>query len=205
MILLRQQIQQCIRQDAEERNEALSDLTAWMETLKVDKPESIPSNCEEEHARGDAAFTSAGYVAASEGTFEEEHERGNAAFRKGDYVEAVKCYCRCLKHDEALSTPDIYSNLSLAYLKTKHWSKAGHAATAALYISPCHSKSLHRRSVANKQQGKLRAALVDVCVACHVVTGGRKEEIAALKYKIEHALVDATKKAPRRRVTISFV
>jgi tetratricopeptide (TPR) repeat protein len=200
-----QQVQQCIRQDAEERNEALSDLTAWMETLKVDKPESIPSNYEEEHARGDAAVKSAGYVAASEGTYEEEHKRGNTAFRKGEYAEAVECYCRCLIHDEALSTPNFYSNLSLAYLKMKHWSKAEHAATSALHISPCHSKSLHRRSVANKQQGKLRAALVDVCVACHVVTGGQKEEIAALKYKIEHALIDATNKAPRRRVTISFV
>jgi tetratricopeptide (TPR) repeat protein len=197
-----QEIQQCIRQDAEERNEALSDLTAWMETLKVDKP-SIPSSYEE-HARGNAAFRSAGYVAAAEGTFEEEHARGNAAFRKGEYAEAVECYCRCLKHDEALSTPDIYSNLSLAYLKTKHWSKAELAATVALRLSPCHSKSLHRRSVANKQQGKLRAALVDVCVACDVADG-QKEEITALKYKIENALVDATKKAPRRRVTISFV
>ncbi len=198
-----QQIQQCIRKDAEERNEALSDLTAWMETLKVDKP-SIPSNYEEEHSRGDAAFKSADYVAVSEGTYEEEHERGNAAFRKGEYAEAVECYSRCLKHDEG-QTPDIYSNLSLAYLKMKHWSKAEHAATAALRLSPCHSKSLHRRSVANLRQGKFRAALVDVCVACDVVTGGQKEEITALKYKIEHALVDATKKAPRRRVTISFV
>src|SRR5210317_1760271 len=162
-----QQIQQCIRQDAEERNEALSDLTAWMDTLKVDKP-SIPSNKDQD-------------VIVSEGTYEEEHARGNAAFRKGEYAEAVECYCRCLKHDEALSTPDIYSNLSLAYLKMKHWSKAEHAATAALRLSPCHSKSLHRRSVANKQQGKLRAALVDVCVACDVA-GGQKEEITALKY-----------------------
>ena len=185
-----QQIQQCIRQDAEERNEALSDLTAWMDTLKVDKS-SIPSNKDQD-------------VIVSEGTYEEEHERGNAAFRKGEYAEAVECYSRCLKHDEG-QTPDIYSNLSLAYLKTKHWSKAEHAATAALRLSPCHSKSLHRRSVANLRQGKLRAALVDVCVACDVVTGGQKEEITALKFKIEHALVDATKKAPRRRVTISFV
>lgn len=177
----------------------MSDLTAWMDTLKVDNP-SIPSNYEEEHARGNAAFKSE----ASEGTYEEEHARGNSAFRKGEYAEAVECYCRCLKHDEG-QTPDIFSNLSLAYLKMKHWSKAEHAATAALRLSPCHSKSLHRRSVANLRQGKLRAALVDVCVACDVVTGGQKEEITALKYKIEHALVDATKKAPRRRVTISFV
>ena len=185
------QIQQCIRQDAEERNEALSDLTAWMDTLKVGKP-YIPSNKDQG-------------VVVSEGTYEEEHARGNSAFKRGDYAEAVQCYCRCLKHDEALSTPDMYSNLSLAYLKTKHWSKAEHAATAALRISPCHSKSLHRRSVANLRQGKLRAALVDVCVASEFVTGGQKEEIKALKYKIENALVDATKKAPRRRVTISFV
>lgn len=187
-----QQIQQCIRQDAEERNEALSDLTAWMDTLKVDKP-SIPSNSNKDQG-----------VVVSEGTYEEEHARGNAAFKSGDYVEAVECYSRCLKHDEALSTPDIYSNLCLSYLKQKHFSKAEHAATAALRISPCHSKSLHRRSVANLRQGKLRAALVDVCVA-EEVTGGQKEEIKALKFKIENALMDATKKASRRRVTISFV
>ena len=87
----------------------------------------------------------------------------------------------------------------------KHWSKAEHAATAALCLSPCHSKSLHRRSVANLRQGKLRAALVDVCVASECVAGGQKQEIKALKDKIENALIDATKKAPRRRVTISFV
>lgn len=186
--MIQQQIQQCIRQDAEERNEALVDLNAWMDTLKIDKP-SIPSY--KDHP-------------ASEGTYEEEHARGNAAFRKGEYAEAVECYCRCLKHDEALSTPDIYSNLSLAYSKMKHWSKAEHAASSALSISPCHSKSLHRRSVANKQQGKLRAALVDVCVA-EEVTGGQKEEILLLKSKIKNAMMDAVNRAPRRQITISFV
>lgn len=186
-----QQIQQCIRQDAEERNEALSDFTAWMDTLKVHKP-SIPSIKDQG-------------VVVFEGTYEEEHASGNTAFRKGEYAEAVECYSRCLKHDEGQQTPDIYSNLSLAYLKQKHWTKAEHAATAALRISPCHSKSLHCRSTARLRQGKLRAALVDVCVASEFVAGGQKEEINALKHKIEHAMMDAVNRAPRRRVTISFV
>ena len=118
----------------------------------------------------------------------------------------------------------------MAHLKLKNWSHAESDATSALQIDPTHFKSYQRRCVARLSLGKLRAAMVDVCAAEEscllamenfdksnketsgssdassiLVTKSSLDEIYQLKTKIEAAMQDAVKRAPRRRIPVVVI
>ena len=94
----------------------------------------------------------------------------------------------------------------MARLKLKNWLNAEADTTAALEIDPTHSKSYQRRSVARLSLGKLRAAMMDACAAegCLDVNQECKvfEEVRRLQQRVQSALLDAVKCAPKRSITI---
>ncbi len=166
-----------------------------MDTLKTTKPE--------EHNRSNAVSHTPPFLAG--GTYEEIRKKGNEFFAQKKYAEAVECYTRCLDSEEALAMPTIFSNRALANLKLKHWALAENDATSALQICPTHSKSYYCRAVARLSLGKLRAALLDVSAAEDSFDADAlKKEIEVLKSKCENALVDAVKRAPRRRLKVAI-
>ncbi len=186
------QLQRHIRQDAEERNNALNDLSMWMDTLKVAEPDPT--------AQRSAVSSEAG------GTYEEIRSRGNEYFAQKQYAEALDCYTRCLESNESLKTPVIFSNRAMTLLKLKNFAKAEMDATSALKISPTHSKSLHRRSVARLYLGKIRGALLDAYATKESCDNDDAlKNVEVLKSKCEHALAAAVKRAPRRNVKITVV
>lgn len=97
----------------------------------------------------------------------------------------------------------------MAHLKLKNWASAESDATAALSIDSNHSKSYQRRCVARLSMGKLRAAMMDACLAedCFENDGDTKslDEVRQLQRKVEHALMDAVKRAPRRKINVDFI
>ena len=189
------QLQQRIRHDAEESKIALQELTSWMETTK--NTITLKTTKPAKHNRS---------VSPTEGTYEEIRTRGNDFFAQKKFSEAVECYTHCLVFKEALATPTIHSNRALANIKLKNWTQAEEDATLALQICPNYSKSFYHRSTARLSLGKLRAALMDVSVAegrCDAE--GLKKEIEVLKSKCENALINAVKRAPRRRVKVAIV
>ena len=108
---------------------------------------------------------------------------------------------------------------AMAHLKLKSWAQAEADATSALEIDPFHFKSLQRRCVARLSMGKVRAAMMDVCAAEDSCTLAMQEgddagastaksfllEIQKLRMKAEKALIDAAKRAPRRKIPIAVV
>jgi tetratricopeptide (TPR) repeat protein len=180
-----------IHQDVEERNNALQDLTSWMDTLKIKKPET-------EHKHSKATSSEIVSPTVSLPTV------CNELFNIGKYAEAVECYSRCLESKEALTSPVIFSNRAMAHLKLKNFLCAEQDATKALQICSTHSKSFHRRSVARLSLGKLRAAMQDVCAA-EDCQAHEMKEINVQRRKVENALADAVKRAPRRRVQVAVV
>ncbi len=185
------QLQQRIRQDAEERHNELNDLSTWMDTLKVAKPDAKPQRSQ---------------TASDEGTYEENRTRGNEYFAKKHYAEALECYSRCLENAQSLNTPNIFSNAAICHLKLKQYAKAESCCASALQICPTHDKSLHRRSVARLSLGKLRGALLDAYTledSCDTDTALDHVEIQ--KSKCKDALVTAVERAPRRNVKITVV
>ena len=106
----------------------------------------------------------------------------------------------------------------MAHLKMKSWVQAEADATSALQIDPHHFKSYQRRCVARLAMGKVRAAMVDICSAqdgCMLdksdavyaksTHSNNLAEIQKLRTKVEKALVDAAKRAPRRRIPVTVV
>lgn len=187
------QLQHRIRQDAEERNNALADLSTWMDQLKVSKPDP-------QRSQTAAVSSEAG------DTFEEIRTRGNEYFAKKQYDKALECYHRCLGNAESMNTPVIYSNLALTHLKLKQYAKAESCCTSALQICSTHSKSLHRRSVARLSLGKLRGALLDAySLEDSCDTDNALDNVENLKSKCKDALVTAVERAPRRNVKITVV
>ena len=111
-------------------------------------------------------------------------------------------------------------HVAMAHLKLKSWAQAEDNATSALQIDRLHSKSYQRRCVARLSLGKVREAMVDVCAAedCCVLSKKEKHgvdncaaisstlaEIQKLRVKVEKALVDTAKRAPRRKLPITIV
>ena len=109
---------------------------------------------------------------------------------------------------------------AMAHLKLKSWAQAEADATSALEIDPLHFKSYQRRCVARLSMGKVRAAMMDVCAAedsCLLAMQEEKDDsdasetmscllgIQKLRTKVEKALEDAAKRAPRRKITLSLV
>ena len=167
-----------LHQSLEERNNALHDLSTWIDNSKLSAI-SPPS---------------------SGGTYDEIHKRGNEYFAKKQYAKALECYTSCLDSEESRETPLMHSNRAMVYLKLKQFANAERDATSALQICPTHSKSLHRRALARLSLGKLRGALVDILQAAEDNCSGKDVEV--LKSKCEQALVEATNRAPRRNITI---
>ena len=108
--------------------------------------------------------------------------------------------------------------LAMAHLKMKSWAQAEADATSALQIDPHHFKSYQRRCVARLAMGKVRAAMVDICSAqdgCMLDKSNAVDakstysnnlaEIQKLRKKVEKALVDSAKRAPRRRIPVTVV
>ena len=174
--------QRQLQQSLEERNNALHDLSTWIDNLKTAKKPAISS------------------PSSSGGTFDEIHTRGNEYFAKKQYAKALECYTRCLDSEVSRETAVMYSNRAMVYLKLKQFANAESDATSALQICPTHSKSLHRRALARLSLGKLRGALLDAHAA-EVNCSGK--DVEALKSRCEQAVAEATKRAPRRNISIS--
>ena len=179
--------QRQLQQSLEERNNALHDLSTWIDNLKttIKKPVQRPQR----------QFSP---PSSSGGTYDEIHKRGNEHFAKKQYAEALECYTRCLESEESLQNPVMHSNRAMVYLKLKQFANAESDASSALQIFPTHSKSLHRRALARLSLGKIRGALLDLDVL--QAAGGKDVEV--LKSKCEQALVEATNRAPRRKISI---
>ena len=105
-------------------------------------------------------------------------------------------------------------NEAMTHLKMKNWEKAETDATSALEIDPLHFKSYQRRCVARLSLGKVRAAMMDICSAedsCMIAKGtdatgsaaqSSLAEIQKYRLKVEKALLDAAKGAPRRKMSL---
>ena len=179
--------QRQLQQSLEERNNALHDLSTWIDNLKTaKKPVQRPQ-------------LSAISPSSSGGTYDKIHKRGNEHFAEKQYAKALECYTRCLDSEESPKTPLMHSNRAMVYLKLKQFANAERDASSALQMCPTHSKSLHRRALARLSLGKLRGALLDLDVL--QAAGGKDVEV--LKSKCEKALVEATLRAPRRYISIS--
>jgi hypothetical protein len=108
---------------------------------------------------------------------------------------------------------------AMAHLKLKHWTQAEADATSALEIDNLHYKSYQRRCVARLSMGKVRAAIMDICSAQDSYELEMKatfqdendsrfmtsalNEIQMLRKKVEKALVEAARRAPRRQLPIT--
>lgn len=122
----------------------------------------------------------------------------------------------------SLNTTDIDApelSQAMAHLKLKHWTQAEADATSALEIDNLHYKSYQRRCVARLSMGKVRAAMIDICSAqdsyeLEMKTTVQDEnesrfttsvmnEIQMLRKKVERALVEAVRRAPRRQLPIT--
>lgn len=182
--------QRQLQQSLEERNNALHDLSTWIDNLKTaKKPVQRPQ------------LSAISPPSSSGGTYDEIHKRGNECFAKKQYAEALECYTRCLESEDSPKIPMMHSNRAMVYLKLKQFANAESDATSALQICPTHSKSLHRRALARLSLGKVRAALLDAVHAVEESCSGKDVEI--LKSKCQQALVEATIRAPRRNISIS--
>jgi hypothetical protein len=109
----------------------------------------------------------------------------------------------------------------MAHLKMKHWIQAESDATSAIEIDNLHLKSYQRRCVARLSMGKVRLAMMDICSAqdcselelkakCVGENDSKTTELARndinmLREKVEKALVDAARKAPRRKLPITVL
>lgn len=106
----------------------------------------------------------------------------------------------------------------MAHLKLKHWTQAESDATLALEIDNLHYKSYQRRCVARLSMGKVRAAMMDVCSAqdCYAIEMKTKcqddntsnvtmNELKILRVKVDKALVEAARRAPRRKLPITVL
>lgn len=177
--------QRQLQQSLEERNNALHDLSTWIDNLKTaKKPVQRPK------------LSAISPPSSSGGTYDEIHKRGNEYFAKKQYAEALECYTRCLESEESQKNPVMHSNRAMVYLKLKQFANAESDASSALQIYPTHSKSLHRRALARLSLGKLRGALRDILQAA-------EKDVEVLKSKCQQALVEATIRAPRRNISIS--
>ena len=142
------------------------------------------------------------------------------------YHDAIQCFTRCLVHGEASTTTVVYSyrgetcthntesileslftssfnlriHIAMAHLKLKNWLNAEADTTAALEINPTHSKSYQRRSVARLSLGKLRATMMDACVADDCLDANQEckvfKEVRRLQQRVQSALLHAVKCAP---------
>jgi hypothetical protein len=95
----------------------------------------------------------------------------------------------------------------MAFIKLKKWSNAEADCTLALDIDPKHSKSYQRRCVARLSLGKLRAAMMDACNAEDYLGNDEKTlcEIRELQQKVHRALMDAVKRAPRKKINVEVI
>ena len=112
--------------------------------------------------------------------------------------------------------PSLHSSVAMAHLKLKNWGQAEADATSALEIDPLHSKSYQRRCVARLSLGKLRAAMGDACAAKDICLFAIEDDTSAnasainsslieidkLQCKVQKALAEATKRAPRRKIPV---
>jgi len=113
---------------------------------------------------------------------------------------------------------------AMAYLKVKDWQKAESDATSALNLDPTHTKSHQRRSVARSSLGKIRASLQDLhCAKALAQKSGNNgtgtgtdasinstsqmevQKIDADLVKVESMLLEATKRAPKRKIQIKVI
>ena len=195
------QLQQRIRQDAEEKNNALIDLSSWMDTFLA-----RPHPAQPQRSQTSAVSSEQWNTSEAGGTYEEMRSRGNDYFAQKQYPKALDCYTRCLETNESLKTPVIFANRAMTYLKLKKYAMAESDASKALEICPTHAKSLHRRSVARLSLGNLRGALLDAYAAeSSCDAGDVLKNVEIQKSKCENALVTAVERAPRRNVKITVV
>ena len=94
------------------------------------------------------------------------------------------------------------THAAMAHLKLKTWSNAESDASHALAIDNGHSKSYHRRCVARQSLGKLRAAMIDAYTAEDCLGDIDTKAVNELQQKVYRALVNAVKRAPRRKITV---
>ena len=129
--------QRQLQQSLEERNNAIHDLSTWIDNLKTAKKpvQRTQRQCSPPSS-------------SDGGTYDEIHKRGNEYFAKKQYAKALECYTLCLESEVSRETAVMYSNRAIVYLKLKQFANAESDATSALQICPTHSKSLHRRALA---------------------------------------------------------
>ena len=94
------------------------------------------------------------------------------------------------------------THAAMAHLKLKTWSNAESVASHALAIDNGHSKSYQRRCVARQSLGKLRAAMIDAYTAEDCLGDIDTKAVNELQQKVYRALVNAVKRAPRRKITV---
>ena len=123
------------------------------------------------------------------------------------------------RHDLTTSiTSYSSSSPAMAHLKLKYWTQAESDATLALEIDNLHYKSYQRRCVARLSMGKIRAAMMDVCSAqdCYEMEMKTKfqddntskitmNEMKTLRDKVDKALVEAARRAPRRKLPLTVL
>eukprot|EP00804_Cyclotella_cryptica_P031169 CCRYP_011755-RA/>CCRYP_011755-RA protein AED:0.44 eAED:0.44 QI:77/1/1/1/1/1/2/229/223 len=202
-----------IRREAEERSIAQQELNSWMTEIKDNK---ATSNANRSHSRtgtvsGNTTTTLEQKPSQTNEfgsvSLEEERLRGNSFFSQGKYQEAIQSYTRCLSNKDALTSPVVYSNRAMAYLKAKNWICAETDATAALKIDR-HFKSYQRRCVARLSLGKLRAAMMDACAAEDCFGSDNDStlnELHALQQKVQNSLLLAVTRAPRRNIIFEVI
>jgi len=197
------QAQLQIRRDAEERSVAQKELGSWFDQTKSSTP-AIKKN--------KSPASSNSITVSPFANHKDERQRGNVLFSQGKYEDAVQCYTKCLSEEDAAEDCKalVFSNRAQSYLRMKNYPQAEADATSALQIDPLHFKSYQRRCVARLAMGKVRAAMVDVCQMNDVKTNDgeaaqQEVEIEKLKTKCKKALVDAAKRAPRRKIPVTVV
>ncbi|KAL7528640.1 hypothetical protein ACHAXR_002546 [Thalassiosira sp. AJA248-18] len=214
-----------IRRDAEERSIAQQDLGSWMDQMKsnslrhkaIEKGKHRADAAKSMLAKDETLKHVMNETPGDISSCDAERLRGNKLFAQGEYEDAIQCYSRCLGQKDALASPLVYSNRAMAHLKLKSWSQAEDDATSALQIDALHFKSYQRRCVARLSMGKVRAAMLDVCAAedsCRLIMDDERNadisvaktslvEIQKLRLKVEKALSDAVRRAPRRKMQVT--
>ena len=191
----------------------------------------INSSCEDERRRGNKYFEQGKYGDAVQcytrclsKSKKDALDSHLVYSNRGEYMKPLSSIAvsslLCVPAD-SLSLYTSYSYiipLAMAHLKMKSWAQAEADATSALQIDPHHFKSYQRRCVARLAMGKVRAAMVDICSAqdgCMLDKSNAVDakstysnnlaEIQKLRKKVEKALADSAKRAPRRRIPVTVV
>ncbi|XP_077289980.1 RNA polymerase II-associated protein spaghetti isoform X2 [Arctopsyche grandis] len=169
------QLQESLRENAEELNSFLSEMAEWERSSRlqqthlsdaidlpddqdkacelIDQPKTIPPSLDGKDSEEDK----------KERLKQEAHlekEKGNKLVQEKKWDEAIECYTRAI--DLYQNDAIYFANRALCYLKKEKLHEAEADCTTALELDPTYIKALQRRSCAREGLGSLRRAACDL-------------------------------------------